>query len=92
MFLRMSNGHKPVDLFLANLKTVDMLLTTIMRTGRENDYLFHFLVPHRISRETHPGQFVIAALPAGNNLYTENRCQRLVNASKYMIDRQKEHV
>ena len=24
-----------------------MLLTTIMRTGKENEYLFHFLVPRR---------------------------------------------
>ncbi|MDO5118379.1 MAG: hypothetical protein Q4D34_07830, partial [Eggerthellaceae bacterium] len=56
-----SNGQKPVDMFLANLKTVDMFLeakvrtgrivdmflTAILRTGTKNDYLFHFLVPRR---------------------------------------------
>ena len=59
MFPRTSNGQKPVDMFLANLKTVDMFLepkvrtgrivdmflTAILRTGTKNDYLFHFLVP-----------------------------------------------
>ena len=28
---------------------VDMFLTAILRTGTKNDYLFHFLVPHRDS-------------------------------------------
>ena len=59
MFPRTSNGQKPVDMFLANLKTmdmfleakvrtggiVDMFLTAILRTGTKNDYLFRFLVP-----------------------------------------------
>ena len=59
MFPRTSNGQKPVDMFLANLKTVDMFLepkvrtgrivdmflTAFLRTGTKNDYLFHFLVP-----------------------------------------------
>ena len=59
MFPQTSNGQKPVDMFLANLKTVDMFLepkvrtgrivdmflTAILRTGTKNDYLFHFLVP-----------------------------------------------
>ena len=61
MFPQTSNGQKPVDMFLANLKTVDMFLeakvrtggivdmflTAILRTGTKNDYLFHFLVPRR---------------------------------------------
>ena len=40
MFPQTSNGQKPVDMFLANLKTVDrtggivdMFLTAILRTG-----------------------------------------------------------
>jgi len=59
MFPQTSNGQKPVDMFLANLKTVDMFLepkvrtggivdmflTTILRTGTKNDYLFRWLVP-----------------------------------------------
>ena len=52
MFPQTSNGQKPVDMFLANLKTVDMFLgivdmflTAILRTGTKNDYLFRFLVP-----------------------------------------------
>ena len=59
MFPRTFNGQKPVDMFLANLKTVDMFLepkvrtgrivdmflTAFLRTGTKNDYLFHFLVP-----------------------------------------------
>ena len=59
MFPRTSDGQKPVDMFLANLKTVDMFLepkvrtgrivdmflTAFLRTGTKNDYLFHFLVP-----------------------------------------------
>ena len=61
MFPRTSNGEKQVDLFLANLNTVDMFLepkvrtgrivdmflAAILRTGTENDYLFRFLVPRR---------------------------------------------
>ena len=61
MFPRTSKGQKPVDMFLANLKTVDMFLeakvrtgrivdmflTAILRTGTKNDYLFRFLVPCR---------------------------------------------
>ena len=61
MFPRTSNGQKPVDMFLANLKTVDMFLepkvrtgrivdmflTAFLRTGTKNDYLFHFLVLRR---------------------------------------------
>ena len=61
MFPRTSNGEKQVDLFLANLNTVDMFLepkvrtgrivdmflAAILRTGTENDYLFRFLVPCR---------------------------------------------
>jgi hypothetical protein len=38
MFPQTSNGQKPVDMFLANLKTVDMFLTAILRTGTKNDY------------------------------------------------------
>ncbi len=63
MFPRTSNGEKQVDLFLANLntvdmfpelkvrtgKTVDMFLPAIIRTGTKNNYLFHFLMPYRIS-------------------------------------------
>ena len=59
IFPQTSNGQKPVDMFLANLKTVDMFLepkvrtgrivdmflTAFLRTGTKNDYLFHFLVP-----------------------------------------------
>ena len=59
MFPRTSKEKKPADMFLANLKTVDMFLepkvrtgrnvdmflTAILRTGTKNDYLFHFLVP-----------------------------------------------
>ena len=45
---------KTVDMFLeAKVRTgriVDMFLTAILRTGTKNDYLFHFLVPYRISR------------------------------------------
>jgi hypothetical protein len=58
MFPPTFKGQKPVDMFLADLKTVDMFLepkvrtgrtvdmflTTILRTGAKNDYLFHFLV------------------------------------------------
>ena len=61
IFPQTSNGQKPVDMFLANLKTVDMFLeakvrtggivdmflTAILRTGTKNDYLFRFLVPRR---------------------------------------------
>ena len=67
MFLQTSNGQKPVDMFLANLKTVDMFLeakvrtgrivdmflTAILRTGTKNDYLFRFLVPLRMRCQTH---------------------------------------
>ena len=66
MFPRTSKGQKPVDMFLANLKTVDMFLEAkvrtgrivdmfliaILRTGTKNDYLFRFLVPHRVRRIT----------------------------------------
>lgn len=59
MFPRTSKGQKPVDMFLANRKNVDMFLelkvrtggivdmflTAILRTGTKNDYLFRFLVP-----------------------------------------------
>ena len=45
IFPQTSNGQKPVDMFLANLKTVDMFLAAILRTGTKNDYLFRFLVP-----------------------------------------------
>ena len=45
MFPRTSNGEKQVDLFLANLNTVDMFLPAIIRTGTKNNYLFHFLEP-----------------------------------------------
>jgi hypothetical protein len=62
MFPRTSNGQKPVDMFLANLKTVDMFLepkvrtgrivdmflAAILRTGTKDDYLFRFLVPRRV--------------------------------------------
>ena len=62
MLPQTSNGQKPVDMFLANLKTVDMFLeakvrtggivdmflTAILRTGTKNDYLFHFLVPRGV--------------------------------------------
>ena len=34
MFPRTSNGQKPVDMFLAKLKTVDMFLEAKVRTGR----------------------------------------------------------
>ena len=34
MFPRTSNGEKQVDLFLANLNTVDMFLEPKVRTGR----------------------------------------------------------
>ena len=37
---------------------VDMFLTAILRTGTKNDYLFRFLVPLRISRETHSSRVV----------------------------------
>ena len=61
MFPPTFKGQKLVDMFLADLKTVDMFLepkvrtgrtvdmflTTILRTGAKNDYLFHFLVPRR---------------------------------------------
>ena len=54
MFPRTPKVQKTVDMFLANLKTVDMFLepkvrtgrivdmflTTILRTGTKNDYLF----------------------------------------------------
>ena len=36
MFPRTSNGQKPVDMFLANLKTVDMFLEPKVRTGIMN--------------------------------------------------------
>ena len=76
MFPRTSNGQKPVDMFLANLKTVDMFLepkvrtgrivdmflTAFLRTGTKNDYLFHFLVPRRISCKTHPNRVVTIEL------------------------------
>ena len=53
----------PVDIFPANRKnvdmfpelkvrtgkTVDMFLPAIIRTGTKNNYLFHFLMPYRIS-------------------------------------------
>ena len=59
MLPRTLKDPKPVDMFLANLKTVDMFLepkvrtgriedmflTAILRTGTKNDYLFRFLVP-----------------------------------------------
>lgn len=68
MFPRTSKGQKPVDMFLANRKNVDMFLelkvrtgrivdmflAAILRTGTKNDYLFQFLVPCRIRHETHP--------------------------------------
>ena len=41
---------------------VDMFLTAILRTGTKNDYLFHFLVPRGISRETHPSRVVTIGL------------------------------
>lgn len=61
MFPRTTKGQKPVDMFLANRKNVDMFLelkvrtgrimdmflTVILRTGTKNDYLFRFLVPCR---------------------------------------------
>ena len=61
MFRRTSYGQKTVDMFLANLNTVDMFLepkvrtgrivdmflTAFLRTGTKNDYLFRFLVPRR---------------------------------------------
>ena len=33
MFPQTSDGQKPVDMFLANLKTVDMFLEAKVRTG-----------------------------------------------------------
>ncbi len=63
MFPRTTKGQKPVDMFLANRKNVDMFLelkvrtggivdmflTAILRTGTKNDYLFRFLEPRRDS-------------------------------------------
>ena len=69
MFPRTSKGQKPVDMFLANRKNVDMFLelkvrtggivdmflTAILRTGTENDYLFRFLVPPGITKHINSG-------------------------------------
>jgi hypothetical protein len=40
MFPQTSNGQIPVDMFLANLKTVDMFLEAKVRTGRIVDSPF----------------------------------------------------
>ena len=40
IFPQTSNGQKPVDMFLANLKTVDMFLEPKVRTGRIVDSPF----------------------------------------------------
>ena len=37
IFPQTSNGQKPLDMFLANLKTVDMFLGAIARTGKSVD-------------------------------------------------------
>ena len=78
MFPQTSNGQKPVDMFLANLKTVDMFLeayvrtggivdmflTAILRTGTKNDYLFRFLVPPCITEKYFRDSRIVSASPS----------------------------
>ena len=86
MFPRTSKGQKPVDMFLANRKNVDMFLepkvrtgrivdmflAAILRTGTENDYLFRSLVPYRIRRSVDSSRVVTMIL------LTETRFQGTV--------------
>ncbi len=58
--------QKNVDMFpelkVRTGKTVDMFLPAIIRTGTKNNYLFHFLVPYRISCDTHSSRVVTMIL------------------------------